>query len=51
MIDSWLLWQIVRVTACVLSGGLIFSIIIWKLLDWEANRNARRTDSETDRRN
>jgi len=51
LIESWLLWQIVKVTAYVIAGGLIYAVIVWKLLNWEANSYARRTDSETYRRN
>ena len=50
MIEAWLIWQIIRVTFWVVLGALIFAVIVWKFCDWEAN-HARRTDSETDRRN
>ena len=50
MIESWLIWQTVKVSFWVFLGAFLLAFVVWKLLDWEANRNARRINSETDRR-
>lgn len=35
MIPTWLLWQMIKVTALVTTWAVIFSAIIWKLVEWE----------------
>ena len=33
MLESWLFWQTLKVMALVFTGAIIFSVIIWKILD------------------
>lgn len=41
MIETWLLWQTVKVSFWVFLGAFLFAVIIWKLLD----RNERKDKS------
>ena len=33
MLESWLIWQTLKVMALVFTGTIIFLVIIWKVLD------------------
>lgn len=46
LIESWLLWQMIEVTTCVLSGGFIFAYIIWNALEKENEKRKDKTCSK-----